>query len=469
MTREGQGDSERATVAFHAIESEQCLIGAIIDAEGRRARGEAGLPDIIAAIGGPALAPMFYSSHLREAYSLLCERHRIGLPNDLLSAAEALRDAGVRIGDKSLGLTELTSWMHDLDTFSQHAVTPVLASRFAADIREKYARRQALVFARAFVSELETNPAPLRAFYEAQVASLTTLRAPDAPEATLSDHVMAAMADIDRVMESDGQIAITGLSSGIGELDRHIGGYQPGDVIVLAARTGIGKTSRALTTTAHLVSSGVGVCFVSAEMPGAQLVKRLISQMALVDSHKLVRGPLLPREYSAAAKGAAHINGLPLQIIDRKFSWPEIISDVRRCIASGARLVVLDYIQLFHIPNSRLNRAQMIGQISHEAKQLAMSAKVPVLMLAQLNREAVKDGEEPHVHHLKDSGDIEQDADIIELLWRPDGARRGLVKDKIAKFRNGPTGSVDLFWRSEFTRFEDAMGEFDEPLQRSFA
>lgn len=259
---------------------------------------------------------------------------------------------------------------------------------------------------------------------------------------------------------------ITGLASGFDELDRMTSGFQPSDFIIIAGRPSMGKTAFALNIAKYAgVEDHKRVLILSLEMSKEQLVQRLLCSEAKVDSHKVRTGYLDPRDWTRLTNAAGRLAEAPVYIDDSPaLSVLEARAKARRMKAEhGLDLIVIDYLQLMRGRNSE-NRQQEISEISRSLKALAKELEVPVVALSQLSRalEARGGDASPRLSDLRESGALEQDADVIVFLHRP-----GLYKENpsdveknmtdviIGKQRNGPTDKVQLVFKPEYTRFED--------------
>ncbi len=262
--------------------------------------------------------------------------------------------------------------------------------------------------------------------------------------------------------------ALTGVPTGFIDLDRLTSGFQKGDLIILAARPSMGKTSLALNiarTAAQTTAEPVAIF--SLEMSKEQLVKRLIFAEARIESGLVTRGQLRDSDWSKLTTAWADLHKLPLFIDDASFLTPlELRAKCRRLKAEhGLGLIVVDYLQLMGSGGRVENRQQEISAISRSLKGLAKELEVPVLALSQLSRapEARTD-RRPQLSDLRESGAIEQDADVVmfiyrESVYKPTEENRGSAELIIAKQRNGPTDTVNLVFLREFTRFENRAPE----------
>jgi replicative DNA helicase len=256
---------------------------------------------------------------------------------------------------------------------------------------------------------------------------------------------------------------ITGLATGFDELDRMTSGFQPSDFIIIAGRPSMGKTAFALNIAKHAgVEDHKRILVLSLEMSKEQLVQRLLCAEARVDSHKVRTGYLDPRDWTRMTNAAGRLAEAPIFIDDSPaLSVLEARAKARRMKAEhGLDMIVIDYLQLMRGRNPE-NRQQEISEISRSLKALAKELVVPVVALSQLSRAVeARQSKEPQLSDLRESGALEQDADVILFLYRPE--RYGIQSEDgdrvadiiIGKQRNGPTGKVQVTFIPEFASFE---------------
>jgi replicative DNA helicase len=257
---------------------------------------------------------------------------------------------------------------------------------------------------------------------------------------------------------------VTGLPTGFVDLDEKTSGLQKGDLIILAARPAMGKTSLCLNIAQYAsVKTGETVGIFSLEMSKEQLVLRMLCADARVDAHRLRTGNLQEKDWARLAKAYADLSASHIFIDDSASLSPlEMRAKCRRLKAEhGLGLVVVDYLQLMHGGGRVENRQQEISAISRSLKGLAKELAVPVIALSQLSRAPeARTEKRPQLSDLRESGAIEQDADIVMFIFRedeykPTDENRGVAEVIIGKQRNGPTGTVKLAFLKEFTRFEN--------------
>jgi len=274
---------------------------------------------------------------------------------------------------------------------------------------------------------------------------------------------------LDRVdARMDQQHAFGGLETGFDDFDQLTGGLQKGELVILAARPSMGKTALAMNIAEHaVIKVQAPVLFVSLEMSALELGDRLLCSVAEVNGHRLRNGSITQDERRKLVQSAAEISQAPLFIDDSPArTMTEIAANARRIKRrDGLSLIVIDYLQLIDPDNSRDPRQEQVAKIARRLKGVARELEVPVLCLAQLNRqvEATKDNK-PQLSHLRESGAIEQDADVVMFVHREEYFQtneedreqvRGEADLLVRKQRNGPTGDVKLTWLHEFTRFRN--------------
>lgn len=258
---------------------------------------------------------------------------------------------------------------------------------------------------------------------------------------------------------------LKGIPSGFVELDKMIGGLRRSDMIVIAARPGVGKTALALNIASNAVlHENKKTAVFSLEMSTEQLVMRILSSESLIPSDRLGRGEIRSDEWPRLVEAADILSKCPLRLDDNPaVTIAEVKAKLRR--EKDVALVIIDYLQLMKSPSKSENRVQEVADITRSLKILAKELSVPVIILSQLSRESDKRSKEPILSDLRESGAIEQDADIVLMLHR-EGEQgdelSNIVKCKVAKNRHGPVGSVDFVWSGQFTRFgnlEKVYGE----------
>jgi replicative DNA helicase len=288
---------------------------------------------------------------------------------------------------------------------------------------------------------------------------------------------------IEEAMKNDADI--TGESSGFHALDRITSGWQKSDLIILAARPSMGKTAFVLTMAKNMATNGIPVAFFSLEMSNIQLVNRLIMNASELTGEKIKSGKLNKEEFNELSAGIGKLENIPLYIDDTpSLSVLELRTKARRLVAEhGIKMIMIDYLQLMNATGMGFfNREGEVSLISRNLKALAKELNIPIIALSQLNRNleirgSKDDGgkmeaKKPQLSDLRESGAIEQDADIVCFVHRPEyfritvdpdsgGDLRGVAQIVIAKHRNGAIGDVTLFFAKEYAMFTDDRSEYE--------
>ena len=263
--------------------------------------------------------------------------------------------------------------------------------------------------------------------------------------------------------------SITGVPSGFSDLDDMTSGFQPSELVILAARPSMGKTAFVINIAQHAAIEGnIPVAVFSLEMSKESLVTRMLTGEARVDSHRMRKGSLRDEDFVQLARAAGILNSAPIWIDDTPgITLLEIRSKARRLKAdANIGMVIVDYLQLISGPSDAENRTQEISFISRSLKALAKELKVPVLALSQLSRAPEQRGDKrPQLSDLRESGAIEQDADLVMFIYRAEvydgptdkdgNPTEGRAEIIVGKQRNGPTGTVNLYFHKNYTRFDN--------------
>ena len=351
--------------------------------------------------------------------------------------------------------------------------TPSAANLEAyADIIRQRSITRKLMKANSEISELITNPqgqdgASLLDKAESMIFALND-------ETNKNDQNLQSMRELipstmDRLHElSNKSGGLIGSSSGFKDLDNKLQGLQKGDLIVVAGRPSMGKTSLAMNIAENVLldeDSNGAVLIFSLEMPGESLTTRMLSGMTKLNQQNVRSGMLKDDELRILLRQSEKLKNLPLWIDDSSLLSPmELRAKARRLARTekdGLSLIVVDYLQLMQLPLSTENRVNQISEISRSLKSLAKELNVPVIALSQLNRAVEqRPNKRPIMADLRDSGAIEQDADVILFIYRDevyneDSEQGNKAEIIIGKQRNGPIGTVNLTFLKEFTRFEN--------------
>jgi replicative DNA helicase len=404
----------------------------------------------------------------KKVFELLVEMRNAGLPIDLIAVTQKLEDR--RMLEEVGGMEAVT----DLFTFVPTAAN---ADYYREIIREKFLLRQIITTCTEYVARAHEEQGDIKILLdevEARVLSIGEERQ-RAALPTMKEMVNEAIVGIEKIVNSQG--SITGLPTGFHELDRMTNGLHEGEMFVIAARPSMGKTALAMNIAEHAAIDGnKPVAVFSLEMSAQQLVQRLLCSRARVNAKNLRDGYVKKTDLNSISSTASMLSKAKIFVDDTPgLSILELRAKARRLRnREKIELVVIDYLQLLRSNSRRAqeNRQIEIQEISYGIKALAKELKVPVIVLAQLNRNPEQrtgsGAGRPRLSDLRESGTIEQDADVVGLLVREkyyaedDEAKKeaaGKATLIIAKQRNGPTGDVPLTFLEEYTRFEDRAEE----------
>jgi replicative DNA helicase len=361
-----------------------------------------------------------------------------------------------------------------LAEIADYETTPAHVVPHARIVRDKAVKRRLISTATEIVelgfddgerADLLLDQAEARIFEIGRQTARETFR-------SLQNEMQNTFDYVEKVMDRRGEL--TGVPTGFKELDEKTGGLQPGELVILAARPSMGKTALALNIARNAaVFHGKRVAIFSLEMTAQALVLRLLSSEAEVDQSKLRSGYLTNQDYHRLRDAASAISHADIWIDDSGLiTVLEMKAKCRRMKAErGLDLVMVDYLQLAHGDGRSERREQEISEISRGLKALAKELEIPVLALSQLNRgPESRPGKDkrPMLADLRESGAIEQDADVIAFIYRDwfynrdDPSTENLAELIIAKQRNGPTGTIELTFQSRLARFLDRSGHGDE-------
>jgi replicative DNA helicase len=420
----------------HSSEAEESVLGALLLDK-----------DAITSVAEFLSSGDFYDERNKEIYLCAIDLYEERVPIDVLTVAERLKRRKVlkKIGGASF-LAELAN----------KVPTAAHVEHYGKIVKDAALKRSLMSAASKLVEmSLDESLAASELLdkAESEVFSLTQRHLVGA-----FTPVRAALAEsFDRLDELHKQAeGLRGVPSGFADLDNVLAGFQRSNLLILAARPGIGKTSLALNIAQNLaVKHKRPVGFFSLEMSREELVDRLLVAQADIDAWKLKTGKLREDEFTKLSNAMGEVAEAPLYIDDTPaLSILEMRTKARRLqVEVGVELIIVDYLQLAR--SRRLeNRVQEVSEISQGLKNLARELKLPVLTLSQLSRAVEQRGKKkPQLADLRESGSIEQDADVVMFLWREDEEDLENIELFIAKHRNGPLGSVKLRFRGDRIKF----------------
>ena len=344
---------------------------------------------------------------------------------------------------------------------------------YAKSIKEKALLRELIKISKG-ISEDANNPdgrssSELVDLAESKIFEIAERGNRNMVFAEMSDLVKQTYDELDKRSQGGGKI--TGVSSGFRELDNLTAGLQDGELIIIAGRPSMGKTAFALNIAEHAaLADEKPVAIFSMEMSASSLAQRMISSLGRVNAHSIKTGQLEEKDWNRVDGAIQQIKNAPIYIDDTPSLTPiELRARARRIQREkGLSLIVIDYLQLMSVHGSSENRATEISEISRNLKALARELNIPIIALSQLNRSVEqRTDKQPQMSDLRDSGAIEQDADLIAFIYReevydPDTDKKGVALINVAKQRNGSIGQFNLTFLGRYTKFENWVPEYEQ-------
>ena len=440
-----------------SVEAEQALLGSILVN-----------PEAFDKIGGMISAEDFYVSEHKHIYTALLKMYAQNKTIDVVTLVNALVEMGDR--DEAGGVQYIT-------LLAESVPSAANVKDYAKIVKDKATLRKVITVCDE-INEDAYSETDVRAVIDNAEQKIFDISHGSGRKEFrhIRDVLQNVYRDIERLAETKG--AVTGAKTGFSALDRVLVEMGKGDLVIVGARPGMGKTSFALNIATNVAkASGKAVAIFSLEMSGEQLVTRIISSEAMIDSHSLRTGQLANEDWENIADVISSLSGCEIYIDDTSaITTTDMRSKLRRLNNLG--LVVIDYIGLMQTTSNSDNRAQQVGEISRNLKIMAKDFGVPFICCAQLNRGTESrpgQGKRPTLADLRDSGSIEQDADIVLFLYRdeyykdisgaeasPDEADTANTAEVIvAKNRHGSVDNVKMGWIGQFTKFrsiEDNYG-----------
>ena len=404
----------------------------------------------------------FYRSNhqlIFETMGRLVEQHK---PLDVLTITEALKTRD------QLGISGGEIYLYEL---AKNTPSASNIAAYADIVRERAILRQ-LIEVGTDITQDGFNPdgldiKELLDKAEQRIFHIAESRVRGSGPVAIGPLLARAADRIDKFYHS--KQSITGISSGFTDLDKLTSGLQPGDLVVVAGRPSMGKTIFAMNIVEDAAIKGnISVLVFSMEMPAESLIIRMLSSLGSIDQHKVRTGQLRDDDWPRITHAIAALSETKLFVDDTPALTPgEIRSRSRRLAREHGSLglIVIDYLQLMHIPGTKENRSTEISEISRSLKALAKELNIPIIALSQLNRSLeTRQDKRPMMSDLRESGAIEQDADLIFFIYRDEiynteSPDKGKAEIIIAKHRNGPIGKVILTFRGQYTRFDNFSHE----------
>lgn len=441
------GAEQRLKVPPNSIEAEQALIGGLM----LNAQAWDKIADVI-------VGEDFYRKDHRLIFAAIARLVEGGSPCDVVTVSEYL---------DSRGELEQSGGLEYLATLANETAGAANARAYAKIIRERSMLRALInagneISGNAFASDGRTAAQVLDDAERMVFAIAEQGSRGKKGFRSLKQILPEAVDRIDMLHQSEG--SITGISTGYKEFDKLTAGLQPGELVIIAGRPSMGKTTLALNIAENAaIGSKVPTAIYSMEMPSQQLAFRMISSLGRVDQTHLRTGNFPDEDWSRINTAVQLMSEAPIFIDDSASLSPtEIRARARRLHREhGLGLIVIDYLQLMQVEGSKENRATEISEISRSLKALAKELELPVIALSQLNRSVEqRTDKRPVMSDLRESGAIEQDADLIVFIYREevynqDTPRKGIADIAIAKQRNGPIGDFPLTFVGRYTKFEN--------------
>ncbi|MBE3068842.1 MAG: replicative DNA helicase [Acidobacteria bacterium] len=427
----------------HSLEAEMSVLGAMMLS-----------PEAIGLCVQHLDGDCFYRQEHRLLFKALVDLFEANKPADLVTVRDALRQAGQF---EAVGGNEY------LVTLAESVPTIANAEYYARTVREKALLRGLIQAAAEIIRDAHTPGDPVDNILdrcEQRIFEVTERKI-----VGQAYDVRSILSQVMQTLDLQGGRAITGVETGFHDLDDRTRGLQPGELVILAARPSVGKSALGLNIAEHVtVDTNQAVAFFSLEMSREELALRLLSSRAKVDGQKLRKGTLSNAEVRKIQDVAEFLYQAPLYIDDSPgLRVIDLRAKARRLLARhNVKLIIVDYLQLMSSPGAESRQVE-VSTISRGLKAIARELRIPVMAIAQLRRES-EEHRRPRLSDLRESGAIEQDADVVLLLHREEmrhtpgtqeyDQARGSAELIIAKQRNGPTDTVNLTWQREYTRFQ---------------
>lgn len=426
----------------HNIEAEQSVLGAMLLSK-----------DACYQVAEHLKSDDFYRESHRKIFDIIVALSEKREPVDLVTVTEELRNA--KILEQMGGVMYLTTLTETVPTIAN-------AMYYSKIVEEKAILRRLINTSSQIVSKAYDGAEDVENILddaERRILEIAQKRRVENYH-HIKDILLSTFERIEELYNSDG--GITGVPTGFADIDERTSGFQPSDLILIAARPSMGKTAFALNIAQNAaIRHKIPVAIFSLEMSKEQLVQRMLCSESNVDSHRLRTGKLMDDDWPRLARAMGPLSQASIFIDDTPgITSLEIRSKARRIKAEqGLGLIIIDYLQLMAGSGRTENRQQEISDISRSLKALARELSVPVVALSQLSRAPeMRSDHKPILSDLRESGSQEQDSDLVAFLYREDyydkdTDQKNIAEIIIAKQRNGPTGSVKLVWLPRFTKF----------------
>jgi len=448
VSSRSDAETKALKIPPHSIESEQAVLGGLLLDK-----------DAWLKVVGKLQSDDFYRKDHQTIYTAITALEGEGKPFDIVTVAEWLESR--RQLDQAGGLAYLAALAENTPSASNIAA-------YADIVRKRSILRQ-LIRVTSDITETVFNPMGRNSEEILDHAEQAIFQIAEQETRgrrnyqPINNLLSAALDRIDELFRKKNPI--TGVETGFDDFDEQTAGLQPSDLIIVAGRPSMGKTSFAINIAENAaIKNGLSVAIFSMEMPGEQLAMRMLASLARIDQQKIRTGRIeSDDDWARLVATVSMMQDKKMYVDDTPALTPaEVRARCRRLVREhGLDLIIIDYLQLMQVPGTKENRATEISEISRMLKAMAKELKVPVVALSQLNRSLEqRPNKRPVMSDLRESGAIEQDADVIVFIYRDevyneDSPDKGKAEIIISKQRNGPIGTVPLTFLGQYTRFEN--------------
>ncbi len=440
----------------HSIEAEQSVLGGLLLDNAAWDR-----------LGGFLKETDFYRFDHRLIFQHIVQLIAASKPADVITVFESLQTAGK--ADEVGGLEYLNS-------LARNPPSAANIRHYAQLVRDRSILRQLITVSDEIsASAFQTRGRDVKQILDEAETNIFAIAEESNRETqgfqSINQLLSGVAERIEELYNSDSDSDITGIPTGFIDLDRMTSGLQPGDLVIVAGRPSMGKTAFSVNIGEYVaIEQQLPVCIFSMEMSGAQLAGRMLGSVGRLDQHRLRTGRLQDSDWDKLTFAMGKMNDAPLYVDETPaLNSMELRARARRLAKQCGQLglIIIDYLQLMSPSSAGENRATEISEISRGLKALAKELNCPVIALSQLNRSVEqRPNKRPVMSDLRESGAIEQDADLILFIYRdevynPDSPDKGIAEIIVGKQRNGPIGSVRLTFLGQYTKFDNYAGSMD--------
>lgn len=435
----------------HSTEAEQCILGAVLAD-----------PSVLPVVVETIKPEYFYSPQHKEIYRVIVAMFTSGTDADVITVLNEVEK--MEIFESSLECRKYLSGLADI-----LPSTANIAS-YCRIVAEKYYIRSLAIAAREILSDIRTDSSDAQKLIDSAEQRIYDIRRGKNVQGLV--HIGTAISEAyDRIGKISGpdREKYIGAKTGFNDLDTIISGLNKANLIIIAARPGMGKTSFAMNIATNVAkrSSGKEVVIFNLEMSREELATRLLSTETQIDAQSLQTGRISGDDWIKLATNAGYLSNLPIYIDDTGgLTVQQMKAKLRRTKNLG--LVIIDYLQLMESTSKSDNRVVVVSEITRQIKLMAKELDVPVILLSQLSRNPdQRTDKRPQLSDLRESGSIEQDADIVLFLYREayynkESENKNISQCIVAKNRHGAQGAVDLYWDGRYTRFSNLNKKISE-------